>query len=58
LAHSGELQQCGRIVAIEEHRTYRRQKVASPPSWASGNYRITFGWDAKDAINIDLEDYH
>jgi proteic killer suppression protein len=26
--------------------------------WASGNYRITFGWDGKDAINLDLEDYH
>jgi len=26
--------------------------------WASGNYRITFGWDDKDAINVDLEDYH
>jgi proteic killer suppression protein len=26
--------------------------------WASGNYRITFGWEGEDAINIDLEDYH
>lgn len=26
--------------------------------WASGNYRITFGWDGEDAIEIDLEDYH
>jgi proteic killer suppression protein len=25
---------------------------------ASGNWRITFGWDGKDAIDIDLEDYH
>jgi proteic killer suppression protein len=27
---------------------------------ASGNYRLTFGWDhaAGDAINVDLEDYH
>lgn len=25
---------------------------------ASGNYRITFGWDGKDAIDVDLEDYH
>lgn len=24
----------------------------------SGNWRITFGWDGKDAINVDLEDYH
>jgi proteic killer suppression protein len=25
---------------------------------ASGNWRITFGWDGEDAINVDLEDYH
>jgi len=25
---------------------------------ASGNWRITFGWDGKDAIEVDLEDYH
>jgi len=26
--------------------------------WASGNYRITFGWSGEDAIDTDLEDYH
>jgi proteic killer suppression protein len=25
---------------------------------ASGNYRITFGFDGPDAIAVDLEDYH
>ncbi len=25
---------------------------------ASGNWRITFGWEAGDAIHVDLEDYH
>jgi toxin HigB-1 len=25
---------------------------------ASGNWRITFGWDGTDAIDVDLEDYH
>ena len=25
---------------------------------ASGNWRITFGWDGMDAIDVDLEDYH
>lgn len=25
---------------------------------ASGNYRITFGWNGEDAIDVDLEDYH
>jgi len=24
----------------------------------SGNYRITFGWDGEDAVDVDLEDYH
>lgn len=25
---------------------------------ASGNYRITYGWDGEDATEVDLEDYH
>ena len=25
---------------------------------ASGDWRITFGWDGTDAIDVDLEDYH
>tara|TARA_R110000850_G_scaffold792_1_gene4612 strand:+ start:735 stop:1013 length:279 start_codon:yes stop_codon:yes gene_type:complete len=25
---------------------------------ASGNWRLTFGWDGKDAVDVDLEDYH
>ncbi|WP_428332383.1 type II toxin-antitoxin system RelE/ParE family toxin [Novosphingobium sp.] len=27
---------------------------------ASGNYRVTFGWDTAggDAVDIDIEDYH
>ncbi len=25
---------------------------------ASGNWRITFGWQEGDAIDVDLEDYH
>ena len=25
---------------------------------ASGNWRLTFGWQGKDAIEVDLEDYH
>lgn len=24
----------------------------------TGNYRITFGWDGEDAIDVELEDYH
>jgi proteic killer suppression protein len=24
----------------------------------SGNWRITFGWEGEDAIDVDLEDYH
>lgn len=26
--------------------------------WVSRNWRVTFGWDGKDAIDVDLEDYH
>jgi proteic killer suppression protein len=26
--------------------------------WVSENWRITFGWDSIDAIEVDLEDYH
>ena len=26
--------------------------------WATGNYRVTFGWNGKDAADVDLEDYH
>ena len=25
---------------------------------ASGNYRITFGFEGQDAIAVDIEDYH
>ena len=25
---------------------------------ASGNWRVTFGWEGEDAIEVDLEDYH
>ena len=25
---------------------------------ATGNWRVTFGWDGEDAIDVDLEDYH
>lgn len=25
---------------------------------ASGNYRVTWGWEIADAIDVDIEDYH
>lgn len=25
---------------------------------ASGNYRITFGFEGQDAVAVDIEDYH
>lgn len=25
---------------------------------ASGNCRVTYGWEGQDAIDVDLEDYH
>lgn len=24
----------------------------------NGNWRMTFGWDGVDAVDVDLEDYH
>jgi proteic killer suppression protein len=24
----------------------------------TGNWRITFGWNGEDAVEVDLEDYH
>jgi proteic killer suppression protein len=24
----------------------------------TGNWRMTFGWDGADAVDVDLEDYH
>jgi toxin HigB-1 len=33
----------------------------SPKRYAvdvNGNYRLTWGWDDPDAIDVDLEDYH
>lgn len=24
----------------------------------TGNWRLTFGWDGDDAVDVDLEDYH
>jgi proteic killer suppression protein len=32
-----------------------------PQRWSvrvSANYRITFGWSGKNAVDIDYEDYH
>jgi toxin HigB-1 len=26
--------------------------------WVNKNWRITFGWDDGDAVDVDLEDYH
>jgi proteic killer suppression protein len=26
--------------------------------WASENWRMTFGWEGIDAVEVDLEDYH
>jgi toxin HigB-1 len=33
----------------------------SPRRWSvrvTGNYRITFGWSAENASDVDFEDYH
>lgn len=33
----------------------------TPPCWpvrVTANWRVTFAWEAPDAIAVDLEDYH
>jgi toxin HigB-1 len=35
----------------------RGQRKGRYAVWASGNWRITFGWAKEDAIDVDLEDY-
>ena len=40
---------------------YRFHALRGERRWsirATGNWRITFGWDGADAINVNLEDYH
>jgi len=40
---------------------YRFHALQGEPRWSirvTGNWRITFGWDGVDAIDVDLEDYH
>ena len=45
------------VPGLKFHPLKGREKVRYAV-WASGNYRITFGWEGEDAINVDLEDYH
>jgi toxin HigB-1 len=40
---------------------YRFHALQGERRWSirvTGNWRITFGWDGADAIELDLEDYH
>ena len=33
----------------------------TPKRWSvhlTANYRITFGWEGKNAVDVDFEDYH
>ena len=38
------------------HRLHGRQVRYSVR--VTGNWRVTFGWQDSDAIDVDLEDYH
>ena len=44
------------IPGFQFHRLHGNPKRYSV--WVTGNYRITFGWDDKDASKVDYEDYH
>jgi proteic killer suppression protein len=40
---------------------YSFHALRGAPRWSirvTGNWRITFGWDGTDAVEVDLEDYH
>ena len=40
---------------------YYSHRLRGAHRWSvrvTGNWRITFGWDEADAIDVDLEDYH
>jgi toxin HigB-1 len=40
---------------------YRFHALHGERRWSirvTGNWRITFGWDGADAVELDLEDYH
>ncbi len=40
---------------------YHFHGLSSEPRWSvrvTGNWRVTFGWDGADAVDVDLEDYH
>jgi toxin HigB-1 len=44
---------------IAGFRFHRLQ--GNPQRWSvrvTGNYRVTFNWPGKNALDIDLEDYH
>jgi len=51
--HSGDLTVPG--TGFHALRGDRKNRYAMT---VSRNWRMTFGWDGEDAVDIDLEDYH
>ena len=35
-----------------------KEKKKEPVLWVSGNWRVTFRFEANDAIDVDYRDYH
>ncbi|MBF0563167.1 MAG: type II toxin-antitoxin system RelE/ParE family toxin [Alphaproteobacteria bacterium] len=60
----------GRMLAVLDDATrpedadlpgYRFHGLQGERRWSirvSGNWRLTFGWDGADIVDVDLEDYH
>jgi proteic killer suppression protein len=60
----------GRMLAVLDDATrpedanlpgYRFHTLQGEARWSirvTGNWRLTFGWDGADAVDVDLEDYH
>jgi hypothetical protein len=47
----------GTLIRVEFGRP-RRNIVTVDFDCLTGNWRITFGWEGRDAVEVDLEDYH
>lgn len=68
---AGSIRRCVRVLQMLEFAEFPEdlqipgmglhKLLGDPPRWSvriTANYRITFGWSGKDAVDVDFEDYH
>lgn len=46
------------LEGVRKFHALRGDRAGRYAMWVSGNYRITFGWEAGHAVDVDFEDYH